>query len=73
MPDLKLTGAFYNSFKMMLKGKKVEINATDSKTAKLIAKYGPDIFGLTADSMTELQQVAVKEMIKRFKQQAGMK
>ena len=54
--DLRLTGAFYRSFKIKYTDKGFYIYATDRKTGKLLAKYGEDVLGLTEHSITEVRK-----------------
>ena len=54
--DLRLTGAFYKSFKIKYTDKGFYIFATDVKTGKLLAKYGEDVLGLTEHSITEVRK-----------------
>lgn len=51
---LKDTGKFRRSFDIIFRSDEFEIIATDQKTRKLKAKYGPKILGLTTDSIDEL-------------------
>lgn len=44
---LRDTGDFHRSFYLDYTGQAVEIKAKDPKTQELVAKYGPDIFGIT--------------------------
>ncbi len=48
--DLRNTGAFYQSITVEVTDDTVEIDAKDSKTEKLQAKYGKLILGLTIDN-----------------------
>lgn len=57
-PDLKLSGDFYNGFKIILNSTTITITSDDIKTLKLEGKYG-DIFGLQPDKLTELAVVYV--------------
>ena len=54
--DLRLTGAFYKSFKIKYTDKGFYIYATDAKTGKLLAKYGEDVLGLTEYSISEVRK-----------------
>lgn len=60
-PDLFLHGDFYRGFKVTITPEFYIINSTDSKTKKLIAKYGEDIFGLTKESKTELVEERLRK------------
>lgn len=48
--DLKNTGAFYDSIQVTVLDDGIEIDATDSKTQELQAKYGKKILGLSVDN-----------------------
>lgn len=61
--DLFLTGAFYGSFFLYTSQFPVFVFATDEKTAKLVNKYGADIFGLTKDN---LKQVSRQDILPDF-------
>lgn len=58
-PDLFLSGAFYRGFYISVTNSTYDIYSRDSKTGKLVAKYGEDIFGMTDDS----QQQYVEETL----------
>lgn len=47
VPDLKLTGAFYQATSASISGDRIITDSGDSKSAKLQAKYGKQIFGLS--------------------------
>lgn len=47
VPDLRLTGAFYQGIRTEISGDKVITTSNDPKTEKLIKQYGPKIFGLS--------------------------
>ncbi len=47
---LKDTGSFYEGFYITAKNGLFQINSSDSKTPKLVKKYGKDIFGLTVNN-----------------------
>lgn len=63
VPDLKLTGAFYNGFNIKVTASEFTIDSSDSKTSKLEGKYGQIIFGLTPSSKTDY---ATKEFITKL-------
>lgn len=46
-PDLRLTGAFYNSIQVDIGGQDVEFLATDSKSESLTEKYGDEVLGMS--------------------------
>ena len=50
LTDLFLTGSFQGGFYLVVDGDTYGITSDDSKTSKLIAKYGENIFGLTDDN-----------------------
>ena len=45
-PDLILTGAFVDSFKVNVAGNDIEFEATDPKSDDLLERYGDDVLGL---------------------------
>jgi len=45
-PDLILTGAFVESFKVSLSGDDLKFEASDIKAPDLLEKYGDDVMGL---------------------------
>jgi len=64
------TGAFYESFKVLVRGIDAEIlanrfKATDTGTINLYEIYGEEIIGLTEESKIALAEVMV-EPIQRF-------
>lgn len=50
LTDLFLTGAFQDGFYLVVDGDTYYITSNDSKTQKLIEKYGENIFGLTDEN-----------------------
>ncbi len=50
---LRDTGAFWNSIKVDVNSDSYTVGATDSKTSKLVKKYGEKIFGLSKESKRE--------------------
>ena len=50
VPDLFVTGAFYNGFFASPKGSSIVFGSRDDKSDKLEASYGSKIFGLTRDN-----------------------
>ena len=60
-PDLFLTGAFYKGFKVTIQPQFYLITSTDSKTKKLIAKYGENIFGLSQFSKDQLVEEKLRK------------
>jgi hypothetical protein len=65
IPDLELTGSFYDKF--YLDKDKFNISSHDEKTEKLVKKYGRSIFGLTGESLQKMKP----EMNRRFKEKIG--
>jgi hypothetical protein len=55
IPDLKLTGDFWESFIIKQTRDSMMIDATDDKRGKLVAKYG-DIFGVTDERLDRLNK-----------------
>jgi len=50
-PDLKLTGKFHSNFYLTAQNGEIDFFSSDTKTSKLIEKYGKDnIFGLTVQN-----------------------
>lgn len=49
-PDLKLTGAFYNSIRADLDNTGLVVSASDEKAPSLEEKYGNDIYTLFTDA-----------------------
>ena len=59
--DLKLTGAFHNAIKFNVAQTTYSWTSTDSKTDKLVSKYGSSIFGLNISSREKLYTNVRKE------------
>ena len=51
---LKDTGAFYEGFKVVANSEGFYVTSDDSKTEKLVEKYGSSIFRLTAENFSRL-------------------
>ncbi len=67
-PDLKLSGDFYNGFKIILSETAITITSDDIKTLALEGKYG-DIFGLDADFLSQLSNEYIfPKLVQRIKQ-----
>lgn len=64
--DLKLTGDFYESIFINTSKFPVVFNATDSKTQKLVYRYGEDIFGLTRPSKNEASHTIIKPKLQEW-------
>lgn len=73
IPDLKLTGAFYQGWKIELSGEKITITSTDEKTDKLFNRFASkqaNIFGLSLPYKREyLNESLRKTFIKNIKSQ----
>lgn len=52
--DLKLTGAFQNAIQFNVAQSTFSWTSTDSKTDKLVSKYGASIFGLNVSTREKL-------------------
>lgn len=60
-PDLKLTGKFHSNFYLTAQNGELEFFSSDTKTSKLIDKYGKDnIFGLTVQNNEVLNYEIIK-------------
>lgn len=67
---LRDTGDFHRSFDVVFEPSSFYITATDSKTEDLVAKYGVNIFGLTAENRTDLtESYVVPEVIKNIRKE----
>jgi hypothetical protein len=53
--DLKLTGAFYNSFYFYRED--LEVTSTDSKTSDLLDRYGENIFKFTPETINKYREI----------------
>lgn len=58
--DLKLTGAFHDSFFINADKYPIAFNATDKKTSGLVERYGEEIFGLTQANKREVSQEIIR-------------
>jgi hypothetical protein len=63
VPDLRLTGAFHSGMKVDYTGSDLTFTSTDSKTSKLTAKYGDNIFGLTTANQENIQNDVIFPII----------
>ncbi len=63
-PNLKNTGAFHRSIRATLSGQSIRFNATDSKKAKLLAKYGK-VLGLNKAGLEKYKDQYLKAAIVR--------
>lgn len=66
LTDLFLTGEFQRNFYIISDNQKYEISSTDSKTNKLVNKYGQRIFGLTENNKVEAQKIVKPRLIERI-------
>lgn len=57
VPDLKLEGDFYEGFGIKYLSDAFEIDSKDEKANNLERKYSSDIYGLTKESINELQKL----------------
>lgn len=53
VPDLKVTGAFYEGIYTGVEGLKIETDSVDSKTDRLKELFGEEIFGLSDNYKSE--------------------
>lgn len=68
--DEFLSGSFYSEIYVKVKKKSIELTSADSKTKKIIARDGEDIFGLTRESRDEYSKVDIlPRALKKIKQQ----
>lgn len=70
-PDLKLTGAFYNSIRADIDDEGFQVYATDEKAQMLEEKYGNEIYTLGEDAKKgyineELQPVFIDNIIQKI-------
>jgi hypothetical protein len=61
---LKDKGNFYSSIRANLQADSVKINASDSKTPKLEAKYKPEIIGVTFDNRQIVARKLAPDMLR---------
>lgn len=63
---LEDTGDFYAGMFAEVRGKKVLFGSDDSKTTKIVKKYGGQVFGLTDENKAEASQELLKpELIEK--------
>lgn len=65
-PDLFLTGGFYSNFYISVDTQNYEIDSRDSKTDKLLQRYGENIFGLTQPHKDEYATKFIYPKIKDY-------
>jgi hypothetical protein len=66
-PDLKLTGKYHKSITAKFQGKKITLEATDSKDKDLSQKYGNEIKGLNSDSLEKLRNLLLNDLRIQFR------
>jgi hypothetical protein len=67
--DLFVTGNFYDGFFVRIVKGGFEIDSKDSKRAKLVSKYGKEIFGLNQESReTLIKDVILPELTKYWRE-----
>ncbi|MCB0376144.1 MAG: hypothetical protein KDD04_09525 [Sinomicrobium sp.] len=64
---LKDTGAYYDSFRLVVKKSDFEVVTTDRKTKKLEKKYGDDLRGIDRSNYPKLVEIIRPGMFTRFK------
>lgn len=62
---LRDTGAFYHGIHVNVNGEVLQIDSTDSKTAKIEAKYGKNVFGLSEKFHAEAMREKVRPVFKQ--------
>ena len=65
--DLKLTGDFHRSFVAITEKFPVLFSASNSKTDKLVTKYGENIFGLDEESKTILSKTIQPDIVDHYR------
>lgn len=60
------SGAFHGSFTADKVGTTIKLGATDSKTKKLLDRYGPNLFGVTDENQEELSESYVKPAMEKI-------
>ena len=66
------TGAFQGAFTMERKGDAVLFSSSDSKTEKLVDKYGEGIFGLTEDNRIMARAGSARLILEWFREETGI-
>lgn len=66
--DLKLTGAFRDSFDVEVFGNAFRVVATDEKTPKLTARYGAEILGLSTNNKVRAARLLLPGFIRQIRQ-----
>lgn len=62
---LRDTGAFYAGMRVVYEPDGFYITSDDLKTEGLVAKYGPEIFRLTDQNLTDILQKHIRVILKR--------
>jgi len=65
--DLKLTGAYRKSIAPKNYGEYFEMNATDSKTEKLVTQFGENILSLSKEDVKNIGEFIKPDIIKDFR------
>lgn len=60
IPDLYVTGAFYNGIGVVVNQKSLTFDSSDTKSAKLELEYTSQIYGLTAQNKSRYSLGSVK-------------
>ena len=66
------TGAFHGAFTMERKGDTVLFSSSDSKTEKLVDKYGEGIFGLNEENRNLARAGSAKLILEWFLEETGI-
>ena len=69
---LRDTGDFHDSFFLKANSFPVEVDASDPKTAELKSEWGEDIFGLTGESQSELNDHILPDIQNVYKKALGL-
>lgn len=70
VPDLKVTGAFYEGVYTEVGGMKVKTDSVDSKADDLKARFGENIFGLSDNYKSEyIREFLRPEFVKAIKKE----
>jgi hypothetical protein len=67
---LRDTGSFYELMRVIYEPDGIRITSDDLKTDALIDKYGPEILGLTEDSLTRILTVHIRRSLAKQMRQA---
>lgn len=70
--DLKLEGDFYKGFRVDADKFPIYVTSIDDKAAKLVAKYGEDIFGLTQENKGEFSDQILQDVQQEIRQKLGI-